>query len=324
VWLPVRFCRAAVSAAFTELHLELSSLNFTFLRMLLRAAVLWIALLAIAPALHAQIRVEMKLPRRLYIAYEPVVATVSVTNLTGRDVLLDDFEGQKWFSFQISTGEDRLVPPRDMDYQLTPLMLPAGQTVKRTVNLTSLYPITDFGLYRLRASIYFPELRKYFSSAQSTIEISEGKLIWQQTVGVPEGLQGAGTYRLISLLTFRRPKDNMLYVRVEDKEGGVVYVTAPLGRVLTSNEPQVQLDQKNQLHVLQVVGPKTYLYSRVGLNGESLGTSTYHELQTRPRMRKLASGTVEIAGGQVDAPVATAAAGPPPKLSDRPASIPLQ
>ena len=289
-----------------------------------RRIVLFLALLAHAPQLHAQIKVDLNIKRRLFVAYEPIVATVAVTNLTGRDILLDNVDAEKWFSFQIMTGEGRLVAPRDPNYDLTPLLIPTGQTVKRNVNLNALYPVNDFGLYRVRASIFSPEMHKYFTSAQSNIEVSEGKLIWQQTVGVPLGEQGAGSNRVISLLTFRQPKENMLYVRVEDKDASLVYATIPVGRLLTGNEPQAQLDAHNQLHILQIIGPKTYLYSHIGVNGEWLNQSSYNELQTRPHLARLANGSVQVKGGQVEMPIAqTANAKPGPKLSDRPASIPL-
>jgi len=54
--------------------------------------------LAAGPA-FAQIQVELKFPRLQYIAYEPVVANVVITNLAGRDVDLRDVDGQSWFGF---------------------------------------------------------------------------------------------------------------------------------------------------------------------------------------------------------------------------------
>lgn len=291
-----------------------------------RRFLLFSTLVLLAGSAHAQLQVSLKIPRRLYMAYEPIIATISVINLTGRDVMLDEVDGQKWFSFQISTGDGRLVPPRDPNYEVTPLLIPTGQTVKRSVNLVSLYPVDDFGLYRIKASIFLPELHRYFSSPTVGVEISEGKTLWRQTVGVPEGTPGAGEYRVYTLLSFRQLKDNMLYVRVSDKDGNSIYATYPLARLLVSTEPQIQLDQQNRLHVLQLIGPKTYTYSRIGVNGEWLGQTTYNELKTRPTLRKLPSGEIAVVGGKVEMPLAAQAAGGPPlpKLSDRPAGMPTQ
>jgi len=272
----------------------------------------------------AQLQVTMKVPRRLFMAYEPVIATVSITNLTGGDVALADDGPRKWFSFQISTENDRLVPPRNLDYQLDPLTIPNGQTVKRSVNLVNLYPITDFGAYRVRASVHLNEIDRYFSSQPVVIEISEGKVMWQQSVGVPGGdKEGGSGYRLYELLAFRQIKDNMLYVRVRDKDAGIIYATYPLGRLITGDEPQIQLDDQNHLHVFQLVGAKAFVYTRIGLDGEWLGQVAYNEVKTRPHLKKFAGGKVDVVGGEMDAPVAQPVGAPaPPKLSDRPPGMP--
>ena len=286
-----------------------------------RHLILFLLLLAAGRQLHAQIKVDMHISRRLYIVYEPIIVNVSITNLSGHELELRDADAQKWFSFQVTTGDGRIVPPVDLGYHLQPLTIHAGATVRRSLNLTTLYGVQEFGLYRIKASVYSTEVQRYFSSQKSDIEITDGKVIWQQTVGVPEGAPGAGSYRTISLLTHRREKDNMLYVRVEDKDGGVVYTTNPLGRVLLSNEPQIELDKTNQIHVLQMIGAKTYVYSKIGLNGEWLGQLSYNAVTTRPTLKKSVKGEVRIVGGQVDVPV------PPnspsePKLSDRPPGLP--
>ncbi|MEI8340487.1 MAG: hypothetical protein WCH43_02995, partial [Verrucomicrobiota bacterium] len=82
--------------------------------------ILFAVLLALAPQLHAQLQVEIKISRRLYIAYEPIVATVTITNLAGRDILLQNAEGQKWFSFSVTNPDESPVGPRDLNYEVSP------------------------------------------------------------------------------------------------------------------------------------------------------------------------------------------------------------
>lgn len=282
-----------------------------------RYFVVFAVLLALGQQLHAQVRVEMSMKRRLYLVYEPIIVTVSITNLSGHDLTLDDADSQKWFSFQVTAGDGRIVPPSDLDYHLDPLRIPMGETVKRSLNLTTLYAVQEFGLYRVKASVYSSETQKYYSSASTDLEITDGKLIWEQTVGVP----GQKGNRTISLLTFRMEKDNMLYIRVQDKDAGLVYTTNQLGRVLLTYEPEVQLDRENQIHVLQLVGPRTYVYSRIGLNGEWLGQLVYNVVTTRPTFKKTKDGGVTIIGGQPDVPVAPDTPSEP-KLSDRPPGFP--
>jgi len=279
-------------------------------------------LCAAAPRVHAQIEVQLEIPRHLYLCYEPIVATVAITNMTGRELKLEDKEPDKWFSFQIMNAQDSPVPPRASDYHLPPLTIPVGQTVKRKVNLVNLYPVTDYGVYHVRAAIYMAAMEKFFDSPAVGIEVSEGKTLWQQTVGIPDGQKNAGQYRNFELLSFRQPKDNMLYVRIEDHDAGVVYATLPLGRLINGYDPEAQVDTKSQLHVLTMVSPKEYLYTCLGPNAEMVGQQDYADLKTRPHLKRLASGEVMIGGGVEVIPQTAQEAAAGPKLSDRPAGMP--
>jgi len=281
-------------------------------------------LCALAPVLHAQVDVSISIPRRLYVCYEPVIATVSITNLAGRDLTLEDEAPNKWFSFEIIDSQGISVPPRAADYHLDPLTIPMGQTVTRKVNLVTLYPITDYGVYHIRAVIFMAGLEKLFPSLPKVIDISEGTTLWQQVVGVPEGQKGAGQYRNYELLSFHQPRDNMLYVRIEDQDAGVVYATWPLGRLVDGYDPEVQVDAESQLHILQMVAPKEYLYTRMGPNAEMLGQDDYTDLRTRPHLKRMPDGDITVTGGIQVLPetAAQAAAVTGPKLSDRPPGMP--
>jgi hypothetical protein len=154
--------------------------------------------------------------------------------------------------------------------------------------------------------------------------VSEGQTLWQQTVGIPDGQKNAGQYRSYTLLSFRQPKNLMLYVRIVDENAGVVYGTYPLGALVNGYDPEAQVDSLSQLHILEMGAPKEYLYTRIGPNGEMLGQQDYTDLKTRPHLKRSAEGDVAIAGGIEVLPktpqAADADAGP--KLSDRPAGMP--
>ena len=283
----------------------------------LLAAIVWIACI---PTVDAQIAVDMQIKRRTYIRYEPIIATVTVTNLAGRDLVLRDGEAQ-WFGFHIVTAANLPVPPRNPNYHLDALELKAGTTVKRTVNLNSLFALNEFGLYRIRAQIFSDELNKFFTSRVSNIEISDAQVLWQQTVGVPEGMPGAGSLRTVSLLAWQGPERQHLYCRIEDRDAGAVYCTTELGHLVANSQPEVQFDLANNIYVLNFVGPKTYALYKLSLDGEFLGQTKYSAPKSRPRFRRLADGTLQIVGGQREVAQAVAARPPPPKLSDRPPAL---
>ena len=274
---------------------------------------------------HAQIQVDLKLKRHSYILYEPLIATVTVTNNAGRDITLADEEGKQWFNIEINHLGGSMIPPNDPDYKLHPLTVPAGQSLQRQIDLTPLFPIREQGTHRARANIYLADLDRYFYSNFVTFDLTDGKLLWRENVGVP----GSDDVRQVSLITQQLIDRLLLYVRVKDENGTNVYTTQSLGRlILTGHEPQEMFDRANTLHVIQEAIPGTYLCSLISIEGERLDQKTYVRVgNSRPMLVKDASGEVSVRGGQIQtappAGVGPAGSDGGPKLSDRPRGLPL-
>jgi hypothetical protein len=107
------------------------------------------------------------------------------------------------------------------------------------------------------------------------IEISEGRIVWEQTVGVPDTMPNAGGAHRVQLLSLQGAQHVYLYCRIDDPNSGEVFCCYRLGHTIDSTRPQMQFDTTNTLHVLHLVGPKTYLLSQIGVNGEYHGQSNY-------------------------------------------------
>ncbi len=302
----------------------------------MRRSLLPLLLLAVLFSLigqaSAQLHVGLEIKRRLFVAYEPIIATVTIRNMSGRDLPMADGPGVPWFSFEVMRQDGRPVPPLADAYKLDPFIIPNGQTIRRQINLNLLYPISDYGLYRVRANVYYSPHQEFFQSASRTIEISDGKVIWQQSVGVPDGVEGAGETRLVSLMTFRKFDANHLYIRVRDPESNTIYCTFGVAKLIGGMEPEIQFDAANQIHLLQVTGPKTYLHTHLGLNGEFLGRQVYHSVKSRPTLRHDAAGNVIVRGGRAENDPAiaqelgtsTSSHQGVPKLSERPPNLPRE
>ena len=171
-----------------------------------------------AAVAEGQIQVDLKFKRLQYIAYEPVVATLSITNLAGRDIDLHNADGQSWLGFEITGSEGQPIAPMRGENGQAPLKIEAGQRVTHQINLTPLYPVHDFGTYHVRTNVYFADLGKFFYSPTRVFEVTDARPIWQQTVGIPDGVAAPGNVRTYSLLTNRFPDHTSLYVRVQDKD----------------------------------------------------------------------------------------------------------
>lgn len=245
----------------------------------------------------AQVRVDIAFKRKLYVMYEPLVATVTINNMSGRPLLLEDTDAAPWFGFTIEAGDGRIVPPIHPNYSLEPAAVGPGEKLTRAVNLTPLYPLQEFGLYRVKATVYVGAFEKFFSSPPLAVEITDGRPIWQEVVGVP-GKGGQPELRTITLLAHKLSRSTRLYIRIEDRERGRVYATHQLGQFLTFGQPQVMLDVDNQVHILQNSSPKQFLYTQVGLGGEIIAQQAYREAGSRPVLVKKEGGRVAVAGGR--------------------------
>ena len=282
-----------------------------------------ILLALLAGEAHAQVRVDISFKRKLYVLYEPIIATVTINNLSGRPLLLDNSGTDRWFGFNIEDADGRIVPPINPDYSLDRAAMGPGEKLSRAVNLTPLFPLRDFGLYRVKATVFVPEFKRYFSSPPLGIEITDGRQIWQEVVGVP-GAEGQPALRTITLLSHKRSRSTELYVRIEDRENGKIFAMHRLGPFLSFGRPDVLLDTRNEIHILQNSRPKQFLYTHLGLQGEVLAQSAYMEVgKSRPALGKRADGSVAVAGGRAYVPgeeeKAEAAAD---KVGDRPVPLP--
>jgi hypothetical protein len=277
--------------------------------------------LLFAAAAQGQIQVDLKFKRLQYIAYEPVVATLGITNLAGRDIELRDADGQSWLGFEITGNDDQPIAPLSGEIAQPPLKIEAGQRVTRQIDLGPLYSVHDFGAYHVRTHVYFSDLAKFFYSPTRVFEVTDARPIWQQTVGIPTGVTASGDVRTYSLLTNRFPDHTSLYVRVQDKDSGIVYATYSLGRTIGFEQPQAEIDRTNQLHVLHCAAPRAWAYSRIDLNGQLLEHSSFMETKSRPRLVHSSNGEVAVRGGMMETPAQTSR-GTAPKLSDRPPGLP--
>src|SRR5207247_1001781 len=124
-----------------------------------------------------QIQVNLKFKRLQYIAYEPVVATLAITNLAGRDIELHDSDGQSWLGFEITGNEGQPIAPLNSENAQPPLKIEAGQRVTRQIDLGLLYPVHDFGAYHVRTHVHVADLGKFFYSGTRVFDVTDARPI---------------------------------------------------------------------------------------------------------------------------------------------------
>ena len=246
---------------------------------------------------NAQLIVNMNLPKTNYLSYEPMVATVTVYNRAGNDVVLGGPKGRGWMSFDVYR-DGQLLSPRSFDGGFETMLLKAGRSVTKKVDINRLYPVADYGSYTINASVYFPPRRSYFSSKKRRVNVTDARAFWKQSFGFSQGRNKLASFRQFSLHEHRESANSALYVRLRETKGTKVYCTFSLGRFINVRKPQATIDAQNRLHVMHMISPRIYSHAKVSPEGAFLGNEYFRETtETRPSLVIDAGVSVKVVGG---------------------------
>ncbi len=255
----------------------------------------------------AQIIVDLKLDRTLYLADEPITGELTIVNRAGQDLIFGESDGLSWLDFTVTDGSGNLITPsRDVQPE-RPIVLSAGQSYKHKVTINRRYSMSRIGSYRVKASVTFPQINRVFQTRAITVQVTQGQPMWSQIVGVPQGHPDAGTYREYSLMTYYHgARSKALYFRLKASDSGYVHRTYPIGDYMSLRPPVHEIDSQNQLHILHMTGPRTYKYTVINIDGEPVKQQKLFEKgSNRPELKISDYGDVTVVGGMNEAEVKT-------------------
>ncbi len=248
----------------------------------------------------AQINVSLHLPRTSFLLNEPTVATLTISNLAGQDLLFEDSpDFGPWCRLELKALRGDFVSPRREEISFPPLIVPSGKTISRTINVSDFFFLDHPGQYKIRVGVFFAPTRAEFYT-QSTFNADPGRMEWAQTVGIPEAGNNGGKFRTFSLVTHQRPEGIFLYAKLEGKEEGIRFSPFFLGRLLSAMKPQPQFDASNNLYVFHASSDSTYVLSQIDVDTGKFGQALYRPSTPRagrPAMSKDAKGHLVISGG---------------------------
>ena len=265
------------------------------------AALICVITIAALPQAKAQVIVRLELNKSSYIINEPVKAIIYITNHTGRELTLSDQNGRPWLNFNISSRGRPVYPARRINYGAA--IIPAGQTVARSVSLNVSYALEKMGNYTTQAYIQMPgSSTDGFASNRAHFTVTKGRVEWSQRVGVPDAPDEIREYEL---LTFTGNRAMELFAHVTSTNRGQEIATIPLGKIISFRKPTGTLDAANNLHALYQVKPDMFGHSCITPSGV-LKFTTFHKRGSSgdPRLMIFADGEVRIAGGVLFDPVA--------------------
>ncbi|MDW8344297.1 MAG: hypothetical protein RMM51_07380 [Verrucomicrobiae bacterium] len=239
----------------------------------------------------------MKLPTDTFLLYEAIPVTVLLRNTTGRTIELVEDPESPWLDFLIMDGRGRVIQPTGRPKQWGDVLIPPGDTVQRTFNITPLYELRQRGQYRLQAEVRTEAIHEI--SRPARLILLSGHELWRRSFGVPHPEQDRVEYRTYRLLLKRTAEGSTLYAQTEDEQRNLVLSMLPLGPYIPFGQPQAQVDARGHFHVLHRNGPQTFAYHEITPDGEIVTQELYSELASVPRLETQAGGIVSVIGDRI-------------------------
>jgi hypothetical protein len=276
-------------------------------------------LLALCSFAQAQIATSMSMNKREFVAGEPIIAEVIITNLTGQELTLAGTVQQPWLTLVVTNNQGNpvsIVKPNIFGA----MKIKTGESLAKRVDLTEYFLLNSQGNFAVYATIIDPQKR--FSSASTNrilFNLSPGRTYWSQKVGVSDNKKVTQT-REMKVVTFSNGKKNQIYAQVADGASGVPLRTFLLGDMLLMRKPMASIDGQRRMHVMFLSTPAMWVYCQVDSDGKLVKREIHQTAPTGdPVMMAYGDGSVRVVNSVLYDPAAVAEArSKVRKISDRP------
>ncbi len=266
---------------------------------------------------HAQLSTTLRLSKSQYLAGEPVIATVTITNHAGQELTFYGDGRMQWLTFILKNNRGEEVTPKGRA-AFGKMKIKAGESMARQVDLSQIFYLSEPGNFSATALVHMPG-----DSGQGT---STNRVLFNQSPGVPYwkqkvGIAGKpGQTREFRVINFNGDDKAQIYVQIIDGRTGQNVRTFMLGEVLMLRKPLVTVDRKQRLHVMYLATPSMWVHCEIDTDGK-LAQRQIHQrgAQGDPQLLTFADGTVRVANSiPYDEKAAAEAKAKVRKASDRP------
>lgn len=272
-------------------------------------------------AAHGQLVASLRLSKSQYVAGEPVIAIVTITNHAGRDLVLQTQDRLPWLSFLVKNQNGSPVSTPKGGGAFGALKIGAGQSMAREVDLSQHFHLSEPGNFSVGAVIRVPGQTDDSTGTNRVIfSLNPGRAYWSQKIGIPSKPGQTREYRV---LNFNGEQKSQLYAQVVDNTTGRPVRTFLLGDSLSMRKPSVTIDRAQRMHVLFLATPTMYLHCEVDSDGRLVNRQIHQRgpqgdpaLMTSPKGDVLVSNSIPY-----DPKAVEAAKKQTRKASDRPAFI---
>lgn len=273
--------------------------------------------LALAGIAQAQLSATLRLNKKQYLAGEPVIAVVTITNHAGQTLNFASDGRTQWLDFLIKDRFDEPVTPKTRDL-FGRMTIKAGETLAREVDLSRYYHLGEPGNYSVSAMVHMPgRLGDGTPTNRVLFNQSPGSAYWSQKVGIPGK---GGQTREFRVLNFSGDEKSQIYAQVIDGRTGQNVRTFLMGDVLMLRRPLVTVDRQQRMHVMFLATPTMWVHYQVDTDGKVVDRQIHQRGSVGdPKLVTFADGTVRVGNSiPYDPKAAAAEKSKIRKASDRP------
>ena len=278
---------------------------------------LFLALAATGVA-SAQLSATLSIPKTQYVAGEPVVVVVTVTNHAGQILTISGDARTPWLDFIVKDRHGESVTPKGRSV-FGKMTIRAGESLSREVDLAQCFQLSEPGNFSVSALVHMPgDANGGATSNRVLFNQSPGSPYWTQKVGIPGK---PGQTREFRLLNFSGDEKSQIYAQVVDNRTGNNVRTFLLGDVLMLRKPLVTVDRLQRMHVLFLATPTMWVHCQVDSDGKLVDRQIHQRwTQGDPQLMTFGDGTVRVSNSVLyDQKAAAEAKAKIRKASDRPA-----
>jgi hypothetical protein len=257
--------------------------------------VLTLALLAFACGASAQLRVQLDCGRDTFLLYEAIPLVLEIHNYTARTVELAGEEGKPWLSFVVTDENGDLIEPTSDAIPSESILIAAGETVARTVDLLPYYQLRHRGNFKAQAYISAKGVKAV--SKPFRFSVMHGRVLTSVTKGLPIRDGEPEQYRTYSLLVRALQEGELLYALVRDDANQRAFELVALGKFLSTMKPEMEVDRDGDFHVLFQSAPRLYGYAHISTEGRLVERKVFSDYMSAPDL-SVRDGEVSVAGGE--------------------------
>ena len=274
-------------------------------------------LLLCAGFAQAQIAASLRIPKKQHLAGEPVIAVVTITTHSGRELVFQSDGRLQWLDFIVKKNNGTTVNPKNR-VLFGPMKIQAGQSLAREVDLSQHFQLSQPGNFTVSAVIQQPgNPDSGTSTNRAFFNQTPGSHYWSQKVGVSGASNHTREFRVIN---FTGDSKSQIYAQIVDGMSGQFVRTFLLGDVLMLRKPLCTVDRQQRLHVMFLATPSMWVHCVIDTDGKLVDRQIHQRgPQGDPLLLTFGDGSFRVANSiPYDPKAAAEQRAKTRKASDRP------